>query len=107
MYENSNDFHFEDSISLLLTSTQLAEESNSLTDLPIRTFCPFLYTHDFLYVVPRVSVSRRTLQYRVRHFTPTYDMTNELRLSFSLALCTKRRSSCKRIRNICPFSILP
>ena len=30
-----------------------------------------IYTHDLLYVVLRVSVSRRTLQCRVRHFTPT------------------------------------
>ena len=54
--------------------TQLTEESNALTVLPIRT----LYTHDFLYVVQRVSVTRRTLQCRVRHFTPTYDMTKAL-----------------------------
>ena len=43
-----------------------------------------LYTkiiyHDLLYVVPRVRVSRRTLQCRVRHLTPTYVMTNELQL---------------------------
>ena len=62
----------EDSISYLLTSTHLAEESNALTVLPIHIY------HDFLYVVPQVSVSRRTLQCRVRHFTPTYVMTNEL-----------------------------
>ena len=30
---------------------------------------------DFLYVVTRVSVSSRTLQCRVGHFTPTYVMT--------------------------------
>ena len=62
----------EDSISHLLTWTQLAEESNALTVLPIRIVRsnPHIY-HDFLYVVPRVSVSRITLQ-----FTPTYVMTN-------------------------------
>ena len=38
---------------------------------------PHIY-HDLLYVVPRVRVSRRTLQCRVRHLTPTYVMTNEL-----------------------------
>ena len=54
-----------DSISQLLTSTQLAEESNALNRLPIRTY--------------RVSVSCRTVQCRVRHFTPTYDMTKELK----------------------------
>ena len=31
-----------------------------------------------IYVVPRVNLSRRTLQCRVRHFTPTYDMTKAL-----------------------------
>ena len=40
---------------------------------------PHIY-HDLLYVVPRVRVSRRTLQCRVRHLTPTYVMTNELQL---------------------------
>ena len=43
---------------------------------------PHIY-HDFLYVVPRVSVSRRTLQCRVRHFTSTYVMTNELYIIIS------------------------
>ena len=43
-------------------------------------FAHLEYTHDFLYVVPRVSVSRRALQCRVRHFIPTYDMTKELQL---------------------------
>ena len=38
----------------------------------------YYYYHDLLYVVPRVRVSRRTLQCRVRHLTPTYAMTNEL-----------------------------
>ena len=42
--------------------------------------------HDLLYVEPRVLVSRRTLQCRVRHLTPTYVMTNELQL---LNLCCK------------------
>ena len=37
-------------------------------------------------VVPRVSVSRRTLQCQVRHFTPTYGMIKELQL---LKLCDK------------------
>ena len=59
-----------DSISHLLMPTQLAEESNARTVLPIP-----LYTHDFLYAVPRVSVSRRTLPCRFRR---TYDMTKEL-----------------------------
>ena len=59
-----------DSISHLFMPTQLAEESNALTVLPIP-----LYTHDFLYAVPRVSVSRRKLTCRFRR---TYDMTKEL-----------------------------
>ena len=62
---------YEDLNSHLLTLTQLAEESTALN--------PHIY-HDLLYVVPRVRVSRRTLQCRVRHLTPTYVMTNELQL---------------------------
>ena len=31
-------------------------------------------------ILPRVNVSRRTLQCRVRHFTPTYDMTKALQI---------------------------
>ena len=44
-----------------------------------------LYTHDFLYVVPRVSVSRRTPQCRVRHFAPIHDMKKALQF-FSIVL---------------------
>ena len=36
-----------------------------------------VYAHDIIFVVQRVSVSHRALQCRVRHFTPTYDMTKE------------------------------
>ena len=72
--------YIEDLISHLLTPTQLAEESNALTVLPhLQVWDRILYyTHDFLYVVRRVSVSRKTLQCRVRHFTPTHDMTKAL-----------------------------
>ena len=51
----------KDSISHLLTPTQLAEESNALTVLPLRT--KMLCEVEFI---------------RVRHFTPTYDMTKKL-----------------------------
>ena len=63
---------YEDLNSHLLTLTQLAEESTAGVSSN-----PHIY-HDLLYVVPRVCVSRRTLQCRVRHLTPTYVMTNEL-----------------------------
>ena len=46
-----------------LHAVQLAEESNTLTVFS---------------VVKWVSVACRTHQRRVRHFTPTYDMTKEL-----------------------------
>ena len=62
---NINEKVLRHETSQLLTSTQLAEESNALNRLPIRTY--------------RVSVSCRTVQCRVRHFTPTYDMTKELK----------------------------
>ena len=65
--------------------TQLAEESNALTVLPIRIFAH----PDFLYVAPRVSVSRRTLQCRVRHFTPTYDTIKEFRKLYFVKLTRK------------------
>ena len=74
------------------TSTQLAEESTALTVLSIRTIC-----HDFLYIVPRVSLSRTKLQCRVRHFTPTYVMTNELQEVISIRILRMRITS--RIMN--------
>ena len=71
---------FEDSISHLLFYTQLAEESNALTVSPIdvsRCEIESSYMPLFSLLVPRVSVSRGTLQ-----FTPTYVMTNELQIIF-------------------------
>ena len=57
------------------------DTSASWVDISRCEINPHIY-YDFLYVVPRVSVSRRRLQCRVRHFTPTYVMTNELQEAY-------------------------
>ena len=53
------------------------DSSASWVDVSRCEMNPHIY-HDFLYIVPQVIVSHRTLQCQVRHFTPTYVMTKEL-----------------------------
>ena len=48
--------------------------------------------HGLLYVVPRVCVSRRTVQCRVRHLTPTYVMTNNCKSKY-LVSCAGLQTS--------------
>ena len=57
--------------------TQLAEESNALTVFHFESSNILII---FFTLYHELSVSRRTLQCRVRDFTPTYDMTKELQL---------------------------
>ena len=58
---------------------QLTLQPVGLTQVGVE-FKILIYTMNLLYVLPRVRVSRRTLQCRVRHLTPTYVMTNELQI---------------------------
>ena len=72
----------EDFVRMGKRLVQLTLQPVGLTQVGVSSN-PHIY-HDLLYVVPRVRVSRRTLQCRVRHLTPTYVMTNELQMTEDL-----------------------